>query len=500
MPKITLDNWSGGWLTATGTALGPAVTNLLVAQNVEYFSTPDGQGGWKVKLRGRRGRAKFTPSAIISGGKVKDVWRYYARDGTAATVAVVLKADGLFKNFYHDTNDDGTFTTITGNFDAAPAKSWSFVTWPEKNKTFLANGKATEGGLYAYNGATLAAVTQSGVQMQGPYLTIYQNRLVGTRPDTIEREVYISDVDDELTVQGVTGLSLNDPQGGLITGLFGLKDRLAVLKTASLWYFLGVPPAQGSLVRYSDVGCVADRSAQLTPWGIVYVAQTGVMLTDVVSPIPQDLTGPLLAARFRTATTNTQFNNAVGVYYPLRNQYWLKLAPADTMVYVLTRLPFSDGSFLLVWAEYTAMPLAAGVSWSSETDDGRLLVADVTGLLYTVDSTSQDDGVDFTSTVQTPFFPEQAVTRVQRLDINYQGKAALSAGLRYNAAASNDTSLTVGAALGSPALQRTRVFNTDFAKWGTNWSLVLSHVGTNSQFELYDIGVTTRQHSGRYFR
>lgn len=502
MPSYRLDDWRGGWQTFRGTNINLGPSTLIDLQNMEYFIVPDAEKGYRVVLRGRRGRSAFTASAIVSGGQTTDLFRYYPKSASPATVAIVQDVVGTptKKNFYHDTDDNGTFASITGDFNANATASWYGVIWPEKDKLFLANGS---NGLYSYNGATLAAVSQSAIQMQGPYITVYQSHLIGTRPDTLEREVYFSAADDELTVSGSLALSLNDPQGGLITGLWSLQDRLLISKQTSWWYQLGSPLLQGALVRYSDVGNVAPRAACQTPWGIIYVAREGVKVTDGVSQLPIDVTGPLLAARFSTASTDSVFPSAVAVYYPRLQQYWLKLAPADTQVYVLSRLEGPDNSVALLWATYTSMPLVAGLSWSGESDDGRLLLASSDGKLWRADNTTLDDASEITAVAQTAFqptaFPDR-VGRIHQIKASYQGKGQITAGIRYDANTSNDTAVTLGSSLGAAALQRPRGLVTTFDKSGEYWSLRLSHAAANPTFELHSLEVLIRPRSGRLWR
>src|SRR5262252_4433935 len=211
---------------------------LLQAQDIAFLS----QGG----IRGRGGRTLYGSP----GQPVTSLWRHYPRTGTPAFLAV--RDGGSSAEIRHDTASNGTFAAVTGGTGFATGKPIYWSNWPQKNKTFFANGA----GVWAYNGV-IAQVTMTGTGITGPYLVVHQDRLVGTVLSEINYSVYFTDIGDETTVTAGNQLSFNDQQGGSITGIFSFSDDLLVVcKSTNLWNVLGDLRYSAIKKKYSEIGFI----------------------------------------------------------------------------------------------------------------------------------------------------------------------------------------------------------------------------------------------------
>jgi hypothetical protein len=131
----------------------------------------------------------------------------------------------------------------------------------------------------------------------GPYITAYKSQLVATRNDSLGHLVFASDVNSDVTWDSTNSFSVNDPQGGFITGLVPFGGALLIFRQTSIWRFDGVITASGvdsaKLERISDEGCVAPKSIAVTPFGVIYVGRSGVFLTDGTTTPPVELSRPI---------------------------------------------------------------------------------------------------------------------------------------------------------------------------------------------------------------
>jgi hypothetical protein len=480
----TLSNFLGGLHIPR--YFGAAIPNnaLLVADNIEYDARAGG-------LRGRRGRSLYATLPA----KVTSLWRHYPKTGSPAFLAQV--DTGSNSTIYHDTASSGTFTAVTGGGSYATGKRFFYTNWASKDRSFFANGQV----LLSYNGV-ITSVTQTGGQITGPYIVVHQSRLFGTRFDEINYSVYATDVNDELTISSQSQLNVSDPQGGSITGLASLPDRLLIAKSTNIWTMLGDIRFTPILTKFSEVGNVAPLSWQPSVYGVFYVARDGVYITDGVNPVPLYLSAAIEPA-FTSATGNTVYPNAVGIWYPRKEQYHLKLDPSHGHSYVLHRLLVpGQNKPVWAWSVNTLAPQECGAVWDSEGDSGDPYFADAINHIYHIDNGATDAGVPYTSAAQTASLrldADQRVGRVHYVFLNYQGTGAASVGLRYNNAASNDVALSLGVA-GALGLQRTRQKVNDQEKSGQFVSAKVTLPADGPSAELYSIGLDARLRSGRIWR
>ena len=480
---MELTNFLGGlWVPPYFTAQAPN-NALITADNIEYGHTG--------AVQGRRGRTLYgtLPAKAIS------LWRHYPRTGSPATLAAV--DNGASVELRHDTASNGTFATVTGGAGLATGKRLFFTNWGSKDRSFFANGV----GLYSYNGV-ITNVVQTGPQITGPYVVVHQSRLFGTKADEINYSVYATDVNDELTVNAANQLNVSDPQGGSITGLASLPDRLLILKNTSLWVMLGDIKFSAILTKLTETGCVAPLSIAQAPYGVFFVGRSGVYLTDGQRPEPIDLSGPIRSL-FTPPTTNVSYPNAVGIYYARKDMYKVKLDPAHGYTYCLQRIQVPGARGVVwAWSRNTNEPLVSGNVWDSEGDTGDPYVSDSGGNVYRADSGATDAGVAYASVVQPVSLrlsDELSVGHVHYVHLLYRGSGAATVGLRYNNAAADDLTLSLGQAQ-AIGLQRTRKMVTDKSKSGQFVSPVITLPGDGPGAELYSLKLDARVRSRRVWR
>lgn len=480
---LTLTDFSGGlWLSdQTDFAIPPNA--LLQAQNIDYL--PSGA------LRGRRGYTKYNASLLP--GSVLSLWRHYPRSGTPATLAAFVNAATV--EIRHDTVGAGTFAAVTGGTGFAAATRWHFTNWPSKNKTFLANGSDN---LRAYNGVL---ADMGAIPKKGPYLTVWQSHLWATDPTELNYSVYASEVDDETVWPADNHLNVSDAQGGRIVGLVGWQDRLIILKSTGLWSFFGDIdlPVSSNLQQYSDKGCVSDLSIDVTPEGIIYQARDGVRITDGLHSEPIEISRPIRSS-FLSASTQIIWSTALGIWYPRRQQYWLSLAAGSWPTTIATRLLKTDGHKNFSWSTVLGHPtINAACTWDSEAEDGRLLVGDTTGQVWTMDTGITDNGAAIASTIKLPALlldpQQQRFGRVVKVKTLHRSSVALAGAIEYDFSGVSDVSFGLGGT--GIAVRDSRATLWDTTKLGRFAALGLSNPSDSSAFELHRVDMDLRLKNAR---
>lgn len=512
MPRIVIPSVSGGLWLDEGRDFASPPDSLLIADNVEYLRS----GG----VIGRRGRTKLNTTALDGGDPIRALWRHYPRTGTKNTLAFVDV--GASVTAYKADDSSGTFASATASLpDDA---HWAFANWPAKNKTFLVSGVRDgtgTGGLREWNGTAVSAVTAGGTNEVtltnlGPYITLHKSRLFATKLSELNFSVYASENNGETVWLSASQLSVNDPQGGLVTGLSSFFDFLLIFKQTSLFRFIGSvgTGAAAQLALYSDYGCVAPSSIAVTPYGVLFVGRAGVYLTDGVNPNPPELSLPIRSL-FVSRSTQTQYPDAIGRWYPNKQQYVLKLDPVDEDAYVLTRLEIlAENVFrgersrvVWLWSHHTNLPMISAAVWESEVDDGRLIVGDSVGFIRTYDTGADDDGTAITATTQTASIPidnepERArfrSGRVKRVKLLHRSATVLSGELLYDQAAPGaGAPFTIGDTTLDEKFPRSII--DDQALMGRFVSLWLQNTASSADYEVHVADMQTRLLDERVWR
>lgn len=512
MPDLILSSFIGGLWLPEGKEFAVPSDALLVADNIEYLQSHG--------LTGRRGQLKFNSTALDGGDPIRALWRHYPRTGTKNTLAMVDV--GASVTAYKADNASSTFSSATTGL---PDDSlWGFANWPAKNKTFIVSGERDgtgTGGLRVFDGSTVAAVVAGGANQVtftnfGPYITMHKSRLWSTKLSESNFSVYASNVTDETTWLSASQLTLNDPQGGSITGIVSYGDFLLLFKESSIHRFVGdISTAVGAqLALYNDEGCVAPQSIAVTPFGVIYVGRRGVFLTDGARPTSDILSTPINSL-FIGRSTDTEYPNAIGRWYPDKQQYVLKLDPTASDGYILTRLvilvdhplQLERSRPVWVWSHRTNLPMISGSVWDSETDDGRLLIGDSVGFIRTYDTGSTDDGTAIVSTAQTasvaidntPRDPQFRTGRAKRVKMLHRAANTIAAELLYDQALPGGGAAFV---IGDTTLEEKfyRANVSDQTLWGRFVSLWFRNSSSSAEFEVHSVNLETRLLSERVWR
>lgn len=458
-----------GGLWDTENVLFAAPPNALVtADNLEFLKS----GG----VRGRRGYTQYITTATVGlTNQIIFLWRHYPRGTSAASFLAA-----------HDNSTTVTLVrdgSSTGNFSTNLITSWTTgnriyaANWPQRDSTFLVNGS---NGLYRYNGTTLATVAATGVSVDGPFITVWKGRLWASRSSEQDRSIYGSDTNDETNFPSGNQLNVSDPQGGNINGLVGFSDSLIILKETNLWRFIGDIQFGGQLTRYSEHGCVAPLSAALTPFGVIYLSRDGVRVTDGIEPEGVELSRPLRPL-FISRASNSIYTNAVGMWHPRKNAYYINLQPTGTVGYVMYALRSAvDNSLYFAWSRHDSLYMNAAAVWDSESDTGQIYTGDRNGMVWEYDTGTTDDGSAITTrlqTVSTPFTTDFKVGRAVYVRGLVRSEGTLTVGLRYDNNASNDTSVTLGAT-GAARVQDARAVVSSQSNHGQFLSLYVTATGS----------------------
>ena len=340
---LQYDDFRGGYWTGGGsTKLAAPETGLLLAENCEYFLGPDG----KVWIRGRRGKKRLNTDLVLPG-TVVSLWRLYRKtDGPFTLVGYQDGRDANRVYFEHDTDDNGLLETLPGGIvlDAGLVPQW--VTVAEREACYGVTGGS---GLLKYDGSTLSEVPLRGGAflptggVLGPYITLHQQRLWVTDGDFPTSRIWGFALNSEDLIPATNDFLVEDPQGSRIVGLASWNEYLLIFKETAVFRLSGSPESadSASLVRVSPIGCVAPRSIQVTPDGVMYLSRDGLRITDGQHTRGLDVA---VAIRNLFVSPGEQhlYRNAVSSYSLRKNQYRINLDGGD-ITHILQRLETLKG-------------------------------------------------------------------------------------------------------------------------------------------------------------
>lgn len=500
MGRLVVSSFAGGLWLPEGREFGIPPDALLIADNVEYLTSSG--------VIGRRGREQF--GGNLGSGNVRALWRHYPRSGTKNTLAFV--GDGATDTLWRQDDDTASWTSVTTVTDA---DTWGFANWQEKNKTFIVNNL---GGLKQWNGTALSSVTASGdnevdLTKLGPFITLHKNRLFATHIDELNYSVYASNINDETTWLSDSHLALNYPQGGSNAGLMAFNDFLILLRQDALFRFVGdiSTTLEAQLTPYTDRGCTAPNTVSMSPWGIIYLGKNGLYITEGTSPNPPELSIPIKSLFVSRSGAPASYPSAIGRWYQNKQQYVLKLDPADQDAYVLQRVEVLDNNEYVdsrsriawIWWHHTNLPCTAMATWDSESDDGRLLVGDENGYVHIFDRGEDDNGLAIEATLQTASIPiDNKVSRnpengarfrsgrINKIHTLHRASTTISGEILFDQAAPGaGAAFTTG---GSTLREKfTKNVVPDQTLWGRFVSFWYRNTASSADFEIHAIDART---------
>lgn len=422
MSTIVWNDFSGGlWLPEQTKLVAPPNT-LLRARDIIYEARGDGTHF----IRGRRGVTNITIDTL---GDIHLIATHYARSGTVTDIVWYNNGSNMVQQDSSASGIPFDWAATSGGFNGSLTYSPRGTSWPLKDALYFVNGAD---GLRKFNGSTLSEITLTGGSFSatsadiGPYIAVWRDRLWVTKADELTYSLYSSSPTSDSEFLGTNQLSLNDEYASTITGIVPYEDRLIILKDRGLWRFTGSTLSDGELVQYSRYGCIAPRSVQWTPYGVIYLARGGVRVTDGVDPTGVEISEPIRTV-FTEPDTNAIWTTAVGFWYERRQEYWLCLqAGLDTSIYIAQLLQTKDGP-RWAWRLFTAPTAFRTLHARSGVydNDDILIVGDTAGRiwLYDAESTKVDNAATaITSTVQTQFLPmvDDSPARSIGSDDNFQ--------------------------------------------------------------------------------
>lgn len=427
--------------------------------------------------------------------------------GPADTILVAHTAGAALQ---YSAGAAGAFTPVTGGTLGNPGRRPRFVAWPQKGALFLFDGVNP---LSKFDGMEITPVdfprNEAGQPVlltprKGPYAALYRNRLYATDPAEVGFSVYACDINKETTWRPLRQLSVNDDRGGQLTGLESFGDALIILKDTSIWRWIGDAEFGGSLAEIARYGCTAPDSVAVTPFGVLFVGREGVWLTD--GETTTLISGPLRPLFVERAGQQV-FTDAVGVYFPRREQYWLRLDPADPngAAYVLHRVAsmgLDEEGTRLAWSRIPGLPMNCGGVLDGSGDQGELYLGDRNGFVWLRDDGAADDGAAYTAellTAQTLMHRARTEGRANRVRPLFRGTGALSGALRYDQIAADSVALTMGVAGVAPTFQEPREYIADKTQFGRFVSFRCASA-EGPEFELHRVDLDVRTRGPRGWR
>lgn len=415
---------------------------------------------------------------------------YYTVPDTGITV--IGHTDGALITYETLDVTNGNRTAITGGSLIQPPGRPNAVIWPQKQRLYFFDGANAP---QVYDGSTMFPLVGAPDSQldppRGPYVVLHLSRLFATQPGEGQYSVYASEPDRDDQWLPDAHLSVNDEAGGHVTGLASFGQLLIMLKDTSLFSFFGSIVYGGQLTLYSRVGCVAPDTVQVTPEGVIYLGRDGLKMTDGTGAV--DISAPIRSL-FSGRLEETVYTNAVGRWFPRRQQYWLKLDPTTEPGYILHRIASPNGT-TLAWSRVPVLPMNCGEVFNLATDEGELYLGDLEGNVWERDIGLDDDGDAISSIVRTQDRILDAKTRrlgrafaVRPL---YRGATPFVLGLNYDSALTDVLTFAPGSTLADVDYQNPRTFVANQTHFG-RFLAIAAASNESANFELHRVDVDVR--------
>ncbi len=412
---------------------------------------------------------------------------------TLSPTLIAAHTDSAAAAFTHYT----TFNDGTGEFDALDSLAGTSVarpsifTWPEKGSTYIFNGVHAP---QRYNGVGLADIVANDDYLavpKGPYAVLHRNRIYATRPDELEYSVYSCEPLDETTWRADTQLTVNDGQGGRITGLASHQEGLFIFKDTSLFIFSGDPLYGGSMRMLSRDGCIAPGTVASTPFGVLYLGERGLLMSNGVSAVPLEVSAAVRGL-FRGRLSDTAKTTAVGAWIPDLQIYLLRNAVADGAVYAVSIGQGSEDGLSVKWTRLPGFPMTCLATTERSSLPRRVYLGGDDGFVREFDIGTDDDGEDIAIDIITapaevlPTYPGGVATMVTA---DTRRARQVSLGVQHDREDMDAVEVEATAAaivpVPSPTFQVERLFRNDRSKTGRLLALRIKNSGDGPEFELH---------------
>jgi hypothetical protein len=213
-------------------------------------------------------------------------------DGVTLTIPVlsatwrdVANPAQVYAEIYRTTSDGAIYylvdrIQVSGQGDLFTGFA-TVVVWPETGVDEIPDSDVDVASILYTTGGVLDCVCPPSAA----FLTTHRSRLVIV--DETLRQTWESKAFEPGEAPGFNEALITPyPEGGDITGLASMDDKLVVFKSTSIWVRYGDGPADtgqgsdwtGPYRVTSDVGCIAWQSIVLTPMGIMFQSAAGIYL------------------------------------------------------------------------------------------------------------------------------------------------------------------------------------------------------------------------------
>ena len=358
MPKITIDNFSGGLNTGESTAI--ADNQLAVAQNVSY----DNQG-----ILGIRPGIKNFGNEISGAAGVSSIYFTKFTDGTR----ILLAAEGTTMYKYNEgTSDwDSIKTGLTDGLD------YSFLTY--KDLVYWTNGTDN---FMSYDGTT---VSEHAAVPKGKYMAL-ENDLaymagVSTDPSTV---FYTNANPATLHADGFQNDEPVNQDEGIITGLAMFGPLLVVGKDQGV-YLVNVFASPVSIDPLDFDGDVqSHRSMVNVENDLLFMSDRGVYsMAQRQGTTASYRAFPWSNSIDKEIKKISDKSSCAAIYFPRTNNVFFAVDSGEVnrndKMFVYSTLVSSPGQRRFTWTEYLNINANDFTVYEDSAGEEHLLVANAFG-------------------------------------------------------------------------------------------------------------------------
>lgn len=385
-----------------------------VRQDLPFEKMPDNalflMENWEYRddgtLATRGGSSVFNSTSTINGICDNGI-RFYRETTGVKTMAVTAFVTG--ETVVYTANDTtGALTLVTGNTLTASLPV-CFV--PFRDYLWMANG--TDTMQVWQSGTARTACVFSDNNRKGKYIAVADWRMFVAGDSSAPNRIYISSLGVFATSPGADCSFPTDNgyidipsenTGDKITGLASFQEQIYVFRTNDVWAILGDSPVSYSFQKVlDDCGAVDQRAVITTPEGMLF-ADNVRRTVWFFSPGKTILD---VGGRHQYTLTNASFASAAGGFYAGRQLGYMSFKQASAATYNDYTLVF-DYKTKQSWTN--TIGASAFVDYSVAGDSGYFyaLKPDSSGankgLIYRLDTGTQDNSVSFTATLKTKYF------------------------------------------------------------------------------------------------
>ena len=333
-------------------------------------------------LETRLGKTKLNATTLGSGG-ITSIYRYAKESGT--DYLVVQHSTNLYSTTW---DGDSAITWGAAAKSSLNAAKLYGVVW--KDNLILSNGVDNP---FRWDGTT--ATDLGGTPPKLLYIKVYAGRLWGVDAAN-PNYVRFSDLEDYDVWPATNLIKVRDGDGDFITGLSPQEGGMVIVKNKSMWPMYGTNADNIELPGPfpQKTGCVAPDA--LIDEGLI-------LAQDTLYQFSLNGLGPPINTHKPTisALTPAERASAFAVALPTKSRAVITFGNSGTL-----NLD-SANQGVTTWSGLNAGCYSV---CDAEGDDGSLLIGDAdNGFVYKLDNTTDDDGADITTDIETAYLHHDTV-------------------------------------------------------------------------------------------